>query len=284
MPNKAENLRSNRIRVIDLVEASGIDTSDWGNFKKGPMHAASNPKYCYEWSFVDPQTPPKIVVLNLWESDMSLKEGVPTHRINFRDYIGKSAKPVWINRAARMENAVRLAFERHLSVRVIVNIGKRRDRSDPNAAASQVAERRLDPVNWHVSFYDAKKHECEIRRGSPTRFVDQFELDQTAVAEASAVGSVQKLVTQLQRSREVRGRVLSRAKGFCELCGQRGFLLRSGETYLETHHIVPLSENGPDSEANVIALCPNHHREAHYGAEAEIFRVRLVEIVSDKRR
>lgn len=46
----------------------------------------------------------------------------------------------------------------------------------------------------------------------------------------------------------------------------------SGKIYLETHHIIPLHENGEDSSGNVIALCPNHHREAHYGEKGDEMR------------
>jgi 5-methylcytosine-specific restriction protein A len=30
--------------------------------------------------------------------------------------------------------------------------------------------------------------------------------------------------------------------------------------YLETHHVISLSEQGPGKVTNVIALCPNDHR------------------------
>lgn len=40
-----------RLRVMDLVESVGIDVTDWANFKGGIERAASNPKYCYEWSY-----------------------------------------------------------------------------------------------------------------------------------------------------------------------------------------------------------------------------------------
>lgn len=33
--------------------------------------------------------------------------------------------------------------------------------------------------------------------------------------------------------------------------------------YLDTHHIIPLSENGPDIPSNITYLCPNCHRLAH---------------------
>lgn len=40
---------------------------------------------------------------------------------------------------------------------------------------------------------------------------------------------------------------------------------KTGEPYLEVHHIIPLAEDGPDSRENVLALCPNCHRKRHYG-------------------
>ncbi|MBI5908921.1 MAG: HNH endonuclease [Betaproteobacteria bacterium] len=52
-----------------------------------------------------------------------------------------------------------------------------------------------------------------------------------------------------------------------------------GRTYIETHHVIPLAENGPDSVSNVVALCPNHHRETHHGREAGAIRIRLLELL-----
>jgi 5-methylcytosine-specific restriction protein A len=69
------------------------------------------------------------------------------------------------------------------------------------------------------------------------------------------------------RNFQVRQYVLKRAKGRCEYCGTRGFTKIDGKGYLEAHHIISLAEQGPDTPGNVIALCANHHREAHYGAE-----------------
>ena len=56
-------------------------------------------------------------------------------------------------------------------------------------------------------------------------------------------------------------------------------MTKSGSIYLESHHIHPLSEGGADTIENVIALCPNHHREAHFGENRDQFRVSLCERV-----
>lgn len=69
------------------------------------------------------------------------------------------------------------------------------------------------------------------------------------------------------RDAKVRNAVVKRAKGRCEYCGNPGFELTDGKRFVETHHIIHLANQGPDTLDNVIALCPNHHREAHYGRD-----------------
>lgn len=68
------------------------------------------------------------------------------------------------------------------------------------------------------------------------------------------------------RDARVREQVLKRANGFCEECDQPGFRTKtkSGQPYLETHHVIALSEQGRDRPHNVIALCATDHRRAHY--------------------
>lgn len=56
--------------------------------------------------------------------------------------------------------------------------------------------------------------------------------------------------------------------------------MADGKIYLETHHIVPLSEDGLDTEKNVAALCPNHHREAHHGVIKTEMRKKLLNLIA----
>jgi hypothetical protein len=53
----------------------------------------------------------------------------------------------------------------------------------------------------------------------------------------------------------------------CQICGWSGFEKRSGGEFIEAHHIVQLSEKTEGSlcTENVILVCPNCHREIHYG-------------------
>lgn len=69
-----------------------------------------------------------------------------------------------------------------------------------------------------------------------------------------------------KRSPYVVAEVLSRANGKCQSCNSDApFLKVDGTPFLEVHHIEWLSNGGEDSVKNAIALCPNCHRQAHYG-------------------
>ena len=58
--------------------------------------------------------------------------------------------------------------------------------------------------------------------------------------------------------------VKRKANGICQLCEKPApFNDKKGEPFLESHHIVWLSEGGEDTIENSTALCPNCHRKMH---------------------
>ena len=75
------------------------------------------------------------------------------------------------------------------------------------------------------------------------------------------------IASVFERNPDVVAEVLLRANGTCEKCHRPApFARRSdGTPYLEVHHWTPLSEGGEDTVENAGALCPNCHREAHFG-------------------
>jgi 5-methylcytosine-specific restriction endonuclease McrA len=107
------------------------------------------------------------------------------------------------------------------------------------------------------------------------RFAPRY-FDQYTTPEARLPNQREVSGKVWERDRKVRDAALRRAAGRCESCKQRGFKMVGGGTYLETHHVIPLSEGGADSEANVVALCPNDHREAHHGKRREAIRRHLL--------
>jgi predicted HNH restriction endonuclease len=78
---------------------------------------------------------------------------------------------------------------------------------------------------------------------------------------------IQTISYAFNRSSDVVAEALLRAKGFCEQCKKQAPFSRKsdGSPYLEGHHKIPLSEDGTDTLENVLALCPNCHREIHFG-------------------
>jgi len=70
-----------------------------------------------------------------------------------------------------------------------------------------------------------------------------------------------------KRNPDVIAEVLLRSNGICEKCDKKAPFVRKKDNspYLEVHHKIMLSNGGDDSVENAIALCPNCHRELHFG-------------------
>lgn len=79
------------------------------------------------------------------------------------------------------------------------------------------------------------------------------------------------------RNKDIVAEVLFRANGICQLCKNEGpfISLKTNQPFLEVHHIIPLEEDGEDSLKNTVAICPNCHREAHYGTNKDEIREKL---------
>ncbi|SEP49914.1 EVE domain-containing protein [Rhodospirillales bacterium URHD0017] len=74
------------------------------------------------------------------------------------------------------------------------------------------------------------------------------------------------------------GREVKKAMGHrCQLCAAIGmnpigFLKANGDPYVEAHHVMPVSRKqvGSLSASNIMTVCPNHHRQIHYGADIDV--------------
>lgn len=65
-----------------------------------------------------------------------------------------------------------------------------------------------------------------------------------------------------------------RAGGICQLCGMPApFDDKDGNPYLESYHIVWLSQGGEDTVEDTVALCPNCHKRMHVLNEDRAVRV-----------
>jgi hypothetical protein len=100
-----------------------------------------------------------------------------------------------------------------------------------------------------------------------SRRLDVKALQRRLSAAPKIPERVQILSIGFRRNADVIVAVLNRANGVCERCRKNApFIRRSdGTPFLEVHHRTPLAEGGEDTTENVLALCPNCHREAHHG-------------------
>jgi 5-methylcytosine-specific restriction protein A len=268
--------------IIDVVEDAGIDTSPWQVKSGGEPIAtpASNPKFCYEWAFGGGPEPTLVCI---WHDSLAIKDGMivyedaprqfaaaldrvssdPTKDSKVRQRAAQQAP-----RAYEFDRLLQHAYRGRKPVRVVVVDGIQPEVSELGHESSHVRTRLLDSASWFVHAYDVDSGRIRVVRGQPalevepnpigTKFVDQIHLPDPP-EKISTSGSA------YVRSEQVRAIALDRANGRCERCKQPGFKTAKGPIFLETHHVVPLSEGGPDEEWNVVAICANDHREAHHG-------------------
>ena len=87
----------------------------------------------------------------------------------------------------------------------------------------------------------------------------------------------------ISRSQDIVQYAKWRADGVCELCESGApFIDTYKLPFLEVHHIHRLADDGPDAPQNVAAICPNCHREAHYGFYRDNIRRDLSGIILNK--
>lgn len=291
---------SERHRVMDMVAATGISVDAWA-VKRGGLpvaNPAANPAYCYEWAFGTESEP---VTLCIWHETLAV-EG---ERLVYRGNLRRAARDLESRASDRFETEefrsraksqakrardfdvrVQHAWTQKKPVRMILLKGERASESSLGHDSSKVEFRRLDPEPWTLVSYDWETGDTLFVRGVVAAdrphskdsvieenpepvYVDQFDLD--AVPEKRDVtGAV------WTRSAQVRAAVLARAAGCCEACGTPGFRMASGAVYLETHHVIPLSAKGPDAVWNVVAVCPNDHRMAHFADVRDAWQDRMI--------
>lgn len=291
--------------VIDLVRRAGISVQPWYVRADGTPCAMprSNPNYCFNWAFGGGKEPSLACI---WHASLAIADGFIQMQGSVRGAALRleavaedaSAPKEQRDRArmqaarARQQDALFARAAAHgTAIRVIVNEGDMSSESDLGSESSVVRVRHLDSVDWHLVRYDEHGGEFVLRRSSPPgsrqqepngqretrpRYADQHDVPGTDSPERNTgTGS------SFARDAAVRALVLERAAGRCELCDAPGFQTKDGRLYVETHHVIPLRESGSDRVWNVVALCPNHHREAHSGARSAQLRAELLQMLDE---
>lgn len=249
--------------IIDLVSEAGIDVSNWAIYGDGNRPASQNPKYSFEWSFIETGISS---VLCLWHNNFTEVDGTIYQHIDFKA-IDNQLIGIRRTRFRKFRETIKIAFIEKLPVRVVICLSE-------NGSFKKADKRVLDSEPWTVTSYEENTGQCTLVRGNRhIKFIDQFLLHNTELEEPRRRDVTG---TTIIRSADVRRQALERAQGCCEYCEAQGFKMVNNGIYLETHHIIPLSNNGPDNISNVAALCPNHHREAHHGQNQYMIKEMLM--------
>lgn len=291
------------VDVMDIVSAAGISVDAWAVKKDGGAahNARSNPTHVYEWAFGGDQEP---TLLCIWHRSLTISDDQIRLEDCVRDYAlhldriaidqteqseVKSRARSQAKRARKFDGMVQRAFRKAQPVRVVLLKGQHTDAAKLGWASSQVETRLLDSEPWYVHEYRnddgafrlvrsirPKKESAEPAPNSAPVYDALNDLGAPPPGNLSPV-RIQGTASSFQRDDAVREFVRARAKGFCEYCNAAGFPLPDGKRYIETHHVIWLSEGGPDMASNVIALCANHHREVHFGQGRMALEVKMQE-------
>lgn len=134
---------------------------------------------------------------------------------------------------------------------------------------------------FHLSFNPSPDNVSEVLTAVPgdikqLRKKSLSELRAAALVKSSTnTPAIEKIQINRYRSEAIKLYVLTRASGKCEGCGEPAPFETKKGPYLECHHLYRLSDGGPDHPKNVVALCPNCHRKAHYAINNGEFNEKL---------
>jgi 5-methylcytosine-specific restriction enzyme A len=262
--------------VMDLVEEAGVDVSDWKNYD-GDV-PSSNPKYCYNWSFL---TPGEFIVVCLWFVDFEIDGDaiIHSHNIRLRDgRMGGKGAANWKRRAEEFDENIQTAYRAGLPVRVIICDGKRRDHLDLSPESSQVSGRMLDPIPWAISKYDFDTGDLLLIRGGLPREAAEQDAAEFVGFEGE---QRQRYVLHRRREASVRKKKLQAAMyendGVlkCEVpkCGFdfKARYGKLGEGFAHVHHLTPLADAPADGRKvalkELAVVCANCHAMIHVGGE-----------------
>ncbi|WP_322051856.1 HNH endonuclease signature motif containing protein [Paraburkholderia bannensis] len=235
----------------------------------------------FDWCFKGDGGP---YLVNIWHDNM-YEDGDEIFFIDtMSDWAEENidtAAPVQLNRAAAVAALIREAYYRKQAIHVAILEGVRKKKG--LRETSEAHQRELDPVLWYPHHMNDQRR-IVVVRGKPQAadfapYAEDSDYEMQRRASSIAATVPKKVIAPTtataiydRDSAVVRAAKLRAADGRCELCGKKGFVTASGAYYLEAHHVIPLNCDGVDDVRNVIAICADDHRQAHYGEERHDLR------------
>ena len=266
-PSLVDMLRpSGKRTVMELVEEAGIDVNDWRYVDGRPYPTpASNPNYCYDWSFGSPQ---QGYVLCVWHRSLGERKGrvvyecdSGTHTRRLREELARSGLTETqrrsvlkrVRRSEAFEAAVKDSFYSGRPLKLILNLGNIQEAEEIADAKASVSERELDGEQWFVhSWSDGDG--LIVRGERPQTLADgpgKDELPPGSPGEDDVWREGQIRVRRGQA--EFRAKLLD---AYGRKCAVTRTLL---EPLLEAAHIVPHAEQTDYRETNGLLLRSDIH-------------------------
>jgi hypothetical protein len=239
----------------------------------------------YDWCFKGNGGP---YLVNIWHDGMD-EDGDDIFFIDTAsDWAQENiatATPVQLSRADAVSALMLEAYYRKMPVHVAILDGVRRQKG--LRETSEAHQRELDSVLWYPHHRNEDRRIVVIRgKPQPADFdpyAEDQEYEKLRAARAAPAAPAKRVIAPAtataiyeRDSAVVRAAKLRAADGCCELCGEKGFVTASGAYYLEAHHVIPLNCDGADDERNVVAICADDHRRAHYGEDRHSLRDAMI--------
>lgn len=147
----------------------------------------------------------------------------------------------------------------------------------------------LETNKWLLGFKESKYNPPRIKKYSFQKLLKQ-ENDAYSKNKNISLLELEKKIKknkkkkfiaveskQFYRDPEVAIYAQKRANGICECCGENApFTNDLGRPFLESHHLIPLSNDGEDTIENICAVCPNCHRKLHFGPDREQLTIKII--------
>lgn len=129
----------------------------------------------------------------------------------------------------------------------------------------QVIKYPFKIVNGYSDFYYSEEDKIEVEKAiiKEIEKIDEKKLHD--LARSKKPQSIRRIVKNeyVERDPVISKYTKGRANGRCDLCGKGAPFITKDGPYLESHHVVWISNGGPDVIYNTVALCPNCHRRLH---------------------
>lgn len=235
----------------------------------------------FDWCFSNQGGP---YLVNIWHDNMDEENGEIYFVDRTSDWAEENratAVQVQLNRASAVSSLIHTAYYTKAPLNVAILDGIRK--TVGLRETSKAKQRELDSVLWYPHHRGADGR-IRVIRGKPqpadfdpyNEEQPQQEQKQTSVPPPPTKVSGSSTAI-FERDSEVVKAVKQRAvNGCCEFCGKEGFKTASGGFYLEAHHVIPLNCRGPDDVRNVVAICADDHRRAHFGEDRHAVRDKMI--------